>query len=190
MFIKVSLIVIQKFSKSMKNIYVQNNLLLCLIFSTELMNQLGILKKEYKSWHDHVLKNIKALHQSTLLQYFKDQNMKGVKEMIAFFLHSLLHLSDHSAGSLNQSQFHEGISNLTPEKILSLYELTCGLAMPGFRSIDWEKVIWDFQGFRLSIQFIDHWSMIIAIPKFKCLISQLVKYLPITITSPVCINQH
>ena len=62
--------------------------------------------------------------------------MERVEEMIAFLLHGLLHLSDHSAGPLDQSQFHEGISNLTSEEILSLYKLACGLAMPDFRSID------------------------------------------------------
>ena len=110
-------------------------------FFTELTDQLEILKKEYKNWHDYILKNIKAFHQSTLSQHFKDQNMKKVKEMIVSLLHSLLHLSDHSAGPLNQSQLHEGIFNLTSEEILLLYKLACELVMPDFRSIDWEKII-------------------------------------------------
>ena len=62
--------------------------------------------------------------------------MEEVKEMIVFLLHSLLHLSDHSADPLDQSQFHEGIFNLTSEEILLLYRFVCGFAMPGFRSID------------------------------------------------------
>ena len=66
--------------------------------------------------------------------------MKEMKEMIVSFLHSLLYLSEDFAGPLDQSQLHEGISSLTPEDILSLYKLACGLACePGqeeFRSID------------------------------------------------------
>ena len=160
-------------------------------FSTELTDWFEILKKEYKSWHDYVLKNIKALHQSTFLQYLKDQNMKGVEEMIASFLHNLLHLSDHSAGPLNQSQLHEGISSLTLKEILSLYELAYGLAykQEEFRSIDWEKIISGFQRFKLVIQIVDSQPMI-AVSELECWISQLVKNLSITITSPVCINQH
>ena len=115
--------------------------------------------------------------------------MEGVKEMIVSLLHGLLHLSDHSAGPLDQSQLHEGISNLTPEEILSLYGLACGLAMPGLRSIDWEKVIQGFQSSRLVVQVVGSWSTI-AVPELECQVSWLVKNLPITITSPVCINQH
>ena len=120
--------------------------------------------------------------------------MKEVKEMIASLLHSLLHFSDHSADSLNQFQLHENISDHMPEEILSLYGLACGLAcehrMPGqeeFRSIDWEKIVRGFQGSRLSVQVVDRRPTVIAVPD---LVSRLVKYLPITITSPVCINQH
>ena len=116
--------------------------------------------------------------------------MERMEEMIVSLFYDLLHLSDHSAGSLNQSQLHESISNLISEEILSLYELACELIMPDLRSIDWEKVIQGFQGSRFSVQFVDCWSMIIAVPEFKCLILWLVKYLPITITSSVYINQH
>ena len=66
--------------------------------------------------------------------------MKKVKKMIAFLLHDLLYLSEDVAGPLNQSQFHEGISNLTPENILLLYRLACELAykpdQEEFRSIN------------------------------------------------------
>ena len=120
--------------------------------------------------------------------------MEGVEEMIASLLHGLLYLSEDFAGPLDQSQLHEGISSLTPEEILSLYGLAGGLAcehrMPGqeeFRSIDWEKIISGFQRSRLNVQFVDCRPRAIAVPD---LVSRLVKYLPITITSPVCINQH
>ena len=115
--------------------------------------------------------------------------MKKVEEMITSLLHSLLHLSDHSAGSLNQSQLHEGISNLMSEEILLLYRLACELAMPGLRSIDWEKVIQGFQSSRLVVQVVGSWPMI-AVPELECWVSWFVKNLSITITSLVCINQH
>ena len=72
--------------------------------------------------------------------------MEKMKEMIASLLHSLLYLSEDFADPLDQSQFYRGISSLTPENVLSLYELTCEFAsgQEEFRSINLGKIISDF----------------------------------------------